>query len=49
VGQPVRFSSHNSIPPLPSPPLGADTDALLSELLGVPAEELAALHQRGAL
>jgi CoA:oxalate CoA-transferase len=48
-GQPVRFSSHSPIEPVPSPPLGADTDTVLTELLGVSSEELAALHARGAL
>ena len=49
IGQPVRFSSHSPIEPVPSPPLGADTDSVLTELLEVPAEDLAALHARGAL
>jgi crotonobetainyl-CoA:carnitine CoA-transferase CaiB-like acyl-CoA transferase len=49
VGQPVRFSSYSPIEPVPSPPLGADTDAVLTGLLGVAEEELAALHARGAL
>ncbi|MGD1052394.1 MAG: CoA transferase [Candidatus Dormibacteria bacterium] len=49
VGQPVRFSSHPPIEPEPSPGLGADTDSVLTDLLGVEAEELAALRARGAI
>ncbi|MGD1011435.1 MAG: CoA transferase [Acidimicrobiales bacterium] len=49
VGQPVRFSSQVPTAPVAGPTLGADTDAVLGELLGTSAEELSALHARGAL
>jgi hypothetical protein len=38
-----------AIPPRPAPRLGADTDAVLTELLGLPADRLAAYREAGIL
>jgi 2-methylfumaryl-CoA isomerase len=38
-----------ALPPKPAPRLGADTDAVLREVLGVPAERIAALRAAGVL
>ncbi len=49
VGQPVRFSTHSPIPPVTSPALGADTDAVLNGVLGIGPDRLEELRRRGAL
>ena len=49
VGQPVRFSTEVRAEPVASPALGADTDSVLGQLLGVSDTELATLHEQGAL
>lgn len=49
VGQPVRFSTHSPLPPVPSPSLGAHTDAVLSEVLGIEPRRLEDLRRRGAV
>jgi crotonobetainyl-CoA:carnitine CoA-transferase CaiB-like acyl-CoA transferase len=49
VGLPVRFATHPPLEPVPSPALGADTESVLSGLLGVAAEELVTLRARGAI
>jgi 2-methylfumaryl-CoA isomerase len=36
-------------PPRPAPRLGEDTDAVLSEVLGLPAERIAAYREAGIL
>lgn len=33
----------------PAPPLGADTDAILSDLLGYSSDQIASLRQSGAI
>jgi 2-methylfumaryl-CoA isomerase len=38
-----------AIPPRPAPRLGADTDAVLAEVLGLPADRLAAYREAGIL
>jgi CoA:oxalate CoA-transferase len=49
IGQPVHFSSHERAEPVTSPDLGADTEVVLTEVLGLSAERIASLHERGVL
>lgn len=44
IGSPLRFEDRRQAP-RPAPALGADTDTVLVELLGLGADELAALHR----
>ena len=45
-GSPLMFGLPARLPPAPAPRLGADTDAVLSSVLGLPDHALAALHDR---
>jgi 2-methylfumaryl-CoA isomerase len=45
-GSPLAFSGAERLPPRPAPILGADTDEILSELLGLDSAEIARLHDR---
>jgi len=49
VGQPVRFSAKALAEPVTSPALGADTDVVLGNLIGISNIDLAGLHERGVL
>jgi 2-methylfumaryl-CoA isomerase len=48
-GLPMDFSAMPREPPLPAPRLGEHTDAVLSDLLGLPAGEIARLHDSGII
>ncbi len=45
-GSPLMFGLPARLPPAPAPRLGADTDAVLSSVLGLPDHAIAALHDR---
>ena len=47
IGSPLRLSDTEPSPRSPAPALGADTDAVLSEFLGLSAREIAQLRERG--
>ena len=49
VGTPFNFSETPTVPPSAPPLLGQDTDAVLRELLGMDAAEIAALRAEGAI
>lgn len=42
-GTPVAFGAHDRLPPAPAPRLGADTEAILSDILGMSAGEIGRL------
>jgi len=46
-GLPLDFSASPREPTLPAPRLGEHTDQVLSEVLGLPAREVARLHEAG--
>ena len=46
---PLGFSADGRLPPAPAPRLGADTEAVLTELLGLSATEYARLHDAGVV
>ena len=46
-GVPLDFGAEARAAPRPAPRLGADSDAILAELLSLPAAEIARLHDRG--
>jgi 2-methylfumaryl-CoA isomerase len=46
---PLHFSATPALPPHPAPTLGQDTEWALSTILGLPAHELAALHDAGTI
>lgn len=48
-GNPVKLSETNEQPLTPPPTLGQHTQAVLNELLGLPADRLAALQQAGII
>lgn len=48
-GSPLGFSAAESVPPLPAPKLGEHTDAILADLLGLPAAEIGRLHDAGVV
>ena len=48
-GLPMDFSALPREPTLPAPRLGEHTDAVLSEVLGLPAGEIARLHDSGII
>lgn len=45
-GMPLRFAEHN-LPPQPAPRLGADTEAVLLDVLGLSSAEFGRLHDQG--
>lgn len=45
-GMPLRFAEHNR-PPQPAPLLGADTEAVLLDVLGLSSAEFGKLHDQG--
>lgn len=47
AGLPLRFSDLAALPVAPAPILGADTDAVLADALGLPDHVIADLHDRG--
>lgn len=47
AGLPLRFADVHARPVAPAPVLGADTDAVLSDSLGLPDHAIADLHDRG--
>ena len=47
AGLPLRFSDLADLPVAPAPVLGADTDAVLAGVLGLPDHAIADLHDRG--
>ncbi len=47
AGLPLRFSDVEALPVAPAPILGADTDAVLADALGLPGHAIADLHDRG--
>jgi 2-methylfumaryl-CoA isomerase len=49
AGLPLDFSARERIPAAPAPRLGAHTEQVLHELLGMPAEEFGRLHDRGVV
>ncbi|MGE0419688.1 MAG: CaiB/BaiF CoA transferase family protein [Acetobacteraceae bacterium] len=49
VGAPFKLSTHEGIAKTSAPDIGADTDAILDEILGLSAEEIAALHADGSV
>ncbi len=49
AGSPLRFGSDDHVVVPPAPILGADTDQVLEELLGLSTSEIAALHDRGVV
>jgi crotonobetainyl-CoA:carnitine CoA-transferase CaiB-like acyl-CoA transferase len=49
VANPVRMASHDTTAPKAPPLLGEDTDAVLSGLLGLSAEEIAELRREGVV
>jgi crotonobetainyl-CoA:carnitine CoA-transferase CaiB-like acyl-CoA transferase len=48
-GNPIKMSSILATPSQPAPRLGEHTDAVLSELLQLPPERIAALRSQGAI
>ncbi|MDE2005080.1 MAG: CoA transferase [Rhodospirillales bacterium] len=48
-GSPLGFSAALRLPPAPAPRLGADTDAVLDEVLGLPAAAIGRLHDSGTI
>lgn len=46
-GSPLYFSACQHLPPAAAPVLGANTDEVLSEFLGLTAAEIGRLHDRG--
>ena len=48
-GNPIKMSSMTGTPSQPAPRLGEHTDAILSELLKLPPERIAALRSAGAI
>jgi 2-methylfumaryl-CoA isomerase len=48
-GSPLDFSSVPRQPPRPAPLLGADTDQVLAEILGLGSAEIGRLHDRGVV
>jgi len=48
IGNPIKMSGNDDRAPLPVSSAGADTTAILAELLGIDAAELAALRAQGA-
>jgi 2-methylfumaryl-CoA isomerase len=49
AGLPLRFEDIANIPVKPAPLLGANTDEVLSEVLGIPEHSIADLHDRGII
>lgn len=49
AGSPLRFAADAEVTVPPAPVLGADTDQVLEELLGLSTAEIAALHDRGVV
>ncbi|NMM29196.1 MAG: hypothetical protein HHJ12_18455 [Glaciimonas sp.] len=47
IRHPVRFSGDATVAMQAPPTLGQHTDAVLGEMLGLPAHEIAALRQQG--
>jgi 2-methylfumaryl-CoA isomerase len=47
AGLPLRFSDLANMPVAPAPILGADTDAVLADALGLPEHTISDLHDRG--
>ena len=48
-GSPLRYHGTPQTPAIPSPALGADTEAVLGELLGLSAAEVAGLRSGGVI
>lgn len=48
-GSPLRFSESGNVPPRPSPDLGADTEAVLREVLGIGDLDIERLRSEGVL
>lgn len=48
-GSPLRYHGTPQTPAVPSPALGADTEAVLAELLGLTPADVAALRAEGAV
>jgi 2-methylfumaryl-CoA isomerase len=48
-GSPLDFSSAPRVAPATAPRLGADTDEILVEILGLPAAEIGRLHDEGVV
>jgi len=49
AGSPLRFGADVGVTVPPAPVLGADTDQILEELLGLSASEIGGLHDRGVV
>lgn len=49
AGSPLRFGADEDVVVPPAPVLGADTDQILEELLGLSPAEIGALHDRGVV
>jgi 2-methylfumaryl-CoA isomerase len=45
--QPLGFSEAGRVPPAGAPRLGEHTEAVLTEILGLPSAEFARLHDAG--
>jgi 2-methylfumaryl-CoA isomerase len=48
-GNPIKFAEAGRTPSNPAPRLGEHTDAILRELLGVPADTIQKLREAGAI
>ncbi len=48
-GTPLGFSEAGRVPPVPAPRLGADTDAVLAEVLGLSSAQIGKLHDAGVI
>ena len=46
-GSPLRFEAESRLPARPAPQLGADTDEILSSILGLSSATIGNLHDRG--
>ncbi|ARP80438.1 carnitine dehydratase [Bordetella genomosp. 8] len=49
VGNPIKFSGEAEVPPTYPPRLGKDADEVLARWLGMPADDVRSLAERGAL
>jgi crotonobetainyl-CoA:carnitine CoA-transferase CaiB-like acyl-CoA transferase len=49
TANPVRMSGHDTTAPIAPPRLGVDTNAVLTDNLGLTAEQLACLAERGII
>jgi crotonobetainyl-CoA:carnitine CoA-transferase CaiB-like acyl-CoA transferase len=48
-GNPIKMSETNPLPRGPAPSLGADSEAVLMDLLGISHEEISRLREEGVI